>query len=219
MDFMALMTPAIETVQSIVERTPRLVVNLPGIFHEEAEKKFSPLWALLLLMEDNFDSVSRTIHRIEMYFDIHHAPAGATPDEPDFLSWLGTWVGLVPEQDWPEEKKRYVLSIAADLHKLRGTMDGLHYMLALFFGIEVQIEEWTWPQDMRIGVINTSGIDTRIDQQYDINNCFTLTWRPGPEDQGPRLKQKIAAIRQMIDREKPAHTWCYFNVIEYEEEG
>lgn len=200
------------------ERNPKLAAYLPGIFHEEAEKKLSPLWALLLMMEDNFGSVSAIIDDIDKYFDIHRAPAAVTGDKPDFVTWLSTWVALIPEQNWPEQKKRHALGIAVDLHKLRGTIPGLKYMLDLFFEIDVEINEWTWPDAMQIGVHNTIGMDTRIDGQYNINHCFTVTWKPEPEELGPDLKQKIADIRAMIDREKPAHTFCYFNVIGYEEE-
>ena len=209
---------AIKTAREVYERTPRLAPYLPGIFHKEAEKKLSPLWALLLVMEDNFASLSAVIDDIDTYFDIHRAPAGNTSDEPDFVTWLGSWVALVPEQDWSEQKKRCALGIAADLHKYRGTITGLKYMLALFFEIDVEIKEWTWPDGMQIGCRNTVDIDTRIDDQYNINNCFTVTWKPGPDDTGPNLKQKIAGIRTLIDREKPAHTFCYLNVIGYDED-
>jgi phage tail-like protein len=200
------------------ERNPKLAAYLPGIFHEEAEKKLSPLWALLLLMEDNFGSVSAIIDDIDRYFDIHRAPVAATGDKPDFVTWLGTWVALIPDRNWPEQKKRHALDIAVDLHKLRGTIPGLKYMLDLFFEIDVEINEWTWPDSMQMGVHNTIGMDTRIDHQYNINHCFTVTWKPEPEELGPDLKQKIADIRAMIDREKPAHTFCFFNVIGYERE-
>jgi phage tail-like protein len=215
--FLGPMGLAMKAVQSTYERTPRLAAYLPGIFHEEAEKKLSPLWALLLLIEDNFDSISKIIDKIDQYFDIWRAPAGTTGDEPDFVTWLGSWVALVPEQDWPEQKKRYALGIAAHLHKYRGTITGLRCMLSLFFEIEVEIKEWTWPEGMRTGVNNTIDVDTRIDDRYNINHCFTVTWKPKPGEIGPDLKQKLADIRAMMDREKPAHTFCYFNVIGYEE--
>jgi phage tail-like protein len=211
------MAPVVEAVQAIYERSPRLARHLPEIFHKEAERKLSPLWALLLLIEDNFASISKIINEIDKYFDIWRAPAGVTSDEPDFVTWLGTWVALIPEQHWTVQKKRYALSIAADLHKYRGTINGLRSMLALFFEIEVEIDEWDWPDGMQIGVHNTIDVDTRIDDQYNINNCFTVTWKPKPEEIGPDLKQKIAGIRAMIEREKPAHTFCYLKVVGYEE--
>ena len=211
------MARVIEKARNIYERTPKLAAHLPGIFHKEAEKKLSPLWALLLLIEDNFGSIAKVIDEIDKYFDIWRAPTGETSDEPDFITWLGAWMALIPRQKWPDQKKRYALGIAADLHKYRGTIMGLHCMLALFFEIEVEIKEWTWPDVMQIGVKNTINLDTRIDDQYNINHCFTVTWKPKPEEIGPDLKQKVARIRAMIDREKPAHTFCYFNVIGYEE--
>lgn len=208
-----------EQARKIYEREPKLAVHLPGIFHKDAETKLSPLWALLLLMEDNFDSISTIIDGIDRYFDIWRAPTGLIGNEADFVTWLGSWVALIPERDWPRQKKRYALSLAAELHKYRGTVTGLKYMLALFFEIDVEIEEWTWPEGMQIHVRNSIDIDTRIDDQYNINNCFTVTWKPGPDEIGPGIKQKIADIRAIIDREKPAHTFCFFNVIGYEEEG
>jgi phage tail-like protein len=211
------MTRMIEEARKIYERDAKLAAFLPGIFHEEAERKLSPLWALLLLIEDNFASISGVLDEIDKYFDIWRAPAGATGNEPDFITWLGQWVALVPEQHWTIQKKRYALSIAVDMHKYRGTIIGLRSMLALFYEIEVEIEEWTWPQGMQIGVHNTIDVDTRIDDQFNINHCFTVTWKPKPEEIGPELKQKIAAVRHMIDQEKPAHTFCYFNVIGLEE--
>jgi phage tail-like protein len=211
------MGQALEPVVKTGERTPKLAAHLPGIFHEEAERKFSSLWALLLLMEDNFAAISKMLDEIDKYFDIWRAPAGETNDQPDFVTWLGTWVALVPEKSWTVQKKRYAVSIAAELHKYRGTLNGLRAVLALFFEIHVEIEEWTWPQAMQIDVRNTIEVDTCIDDQYNINDCFTITWKPTPEETGPALKHKIARIRDMIDREKPAHTFCYFNVIGFEE--
>jgi len=201
----------------IYERTPKLAAYLPGIFQVEAERKLCPLWALLLLMEDNFASISKTLDEIDKYFDIWRAPAGEIANEPDFITWLGQWVAMLPEQHWTIQKKRYALGIAADLHKYRGTITGLHCLLALFFEIKVEIKEWTWPEAMQIGVQNTIEVDTRIDDQFNINHCFTVTWKPKPEETGPDLKHKIAAVRAMIDHEKPAHTFCYFEVIGYEE--
>ncbi len=216
MDLYSLNNSADNLDKERYDRSPGLTQRLPGIFHPQAEKKRSPMWTLLLMMEDNFGSVSGIIDHIETYFDIWQAPSGAVSGEPDFVTWLGTWVGLIPEQHWPDRKKRYALSIAANLHKLRGTIPGLRYMLALFYEIDVRIEEWTWPKGMQIHVRNTIHVDTIIDDQFNINHCFTVTWEPKPDELGPDLKHKVADIRAMIEREKPAHTWCYLNVIGYD---
>jgi phage tail-like protein len=207
-----IMNTAARIMLAIEDRSPKWATSLPGIYHEEAEKKRSPLWTLLLLIEDNFASIATILDKIDTYFDTWQAPDGNTAGEPDFIAWLGTWVGLVPEKEWPEAKRRFVLGTASDLHKLRGTVSGLRYMLSLYFGIDVKIHEWAWPASMQVGEMNTCGIDTCIHVPYNINHCFTVTWKPAPEEKGPELTQKIVRIRALIDREKPAHTFCYFNV-------
>jgi phage tail-like protein len=221
MAFTSFFIPALQAAgkyaREALERTPQLAAHLPGIYHEDAERKLSPLWALLLFMEDNFAKITKTLDDIDKYFDPRRAPAGEGPGEKDFLTWLGLWVGMIPAPHWSIQKKRYALGIAADLHKYRGTITGLRCMLALFFEIDAEIEEWTWTKGMQIGLHNTIEMDTHIDERFDIDDCFTVTWKPRPEEFGPDLKYKIAAVRHMIDREKPAHTFCYLNVVGYKE--
>lgn len=217
--FFQVMSQAMGPVKNLHNRTPMLLNYLPAIFHPEAGKKHSPLWTLLLMIEDNFASISKIIDDIDRYFDIYRVPDGSKEGETDFLSWLGSWLGLIPEKNWPEAKKRYALRIAVQLHKFRGTVTGLHYMLALFFEIDVKIEQWTWPDSMQTGILDTIGVDTRIDDRYDINNSFMVTWEPIPEElKEPGFREKVANIRALIDREKPAHTWCYFNVTGFEDD-
>ncbi|MCP5049206.1 MAG: hypothetical protein GY940_18700 [bacterium] len=206
--------PDLETIVDIIEsqydRTPKWLNYLPAIFHEEGDRKRSPLWTLLLLMEDNFKTVSDKIEDIDRYFDIDRAPDGDFPGEEDFLSWIASWVELIPEQHWPEEKKRYAVRQAPHLYKHRGTITGLSYMLTLFFGIDVEVREWTWPRAMQIGVRSTIGVDTRLVNRPDINHCFVVIWKP--EIIGEDIRDKIRRIRDLIDREKPVHTLCYFHV-------
>ncbi|MCP5049930.1 MAG: hypothetical protein GY940_22375, partial [bacterium] len=102
-----------------------LINYLPVIFHEEAERETSPsggdesesspLRALLKVIRDNFAPIGEKIDFIANYFDVYRAPAGTDELEPDFLSWLGSWLLFVPRAPWPEQKKRYAVSIAADL--------------------------------------------------------------------------------------------------------
>lgn len=179
---------------------------LPGIYHEEAEKKFSPFWALLHVVEHTFDSIEEKLDRIETYFDIRETPA------EEFLPWLTSWIGLEPEQDWSEQKKRFALKIAADLYKRRGTPAGLVYMVSFYFDIEVEIEEWVWPRAMQVGVHNTIGVNTRLHGRPNKHHCFALTWKVPRDQNNTDLPYKIRRIRALIDREKPAHTECFFIV-------
>jgi phage tail-like protein len=206
--------PTTETVTEIVDNiddsTPKWLDYLPAIFHEEAERKESPLWALLWLMEDNFKKINDKIDEIDTYFDIAQSPSAEYPGDDDFLSLLGSWVGLVPKQEWTEEKKRYAVRQAANLHQYRGTAIGMSYMLALFFEIDVEVKEWVWPKAMQVGEYNTIGIDTRLHERPNINHAFVIMWKA--DTNGPELTVKIKNIRALIDHEKPAHTWCYLHV-------
>ena len=186
---------------------------LPAIYHDAAETPANPFRALLLVIQGNFKRLENEIDTIERYFDVTQAPAGSIDDEPDFLTWLSTWVGLELDDKWSEAKKRYAIKNAVNLHKYRGTVTGLTYMLALYFNIDVEIIEWVWPEPMEIGIRNTIGVDSTLYNAPDLNSCFTLTWKPGPEETGEELTKKIKKIRDMIDREKPAHTSCYFHVV------
>lgn len=191
---------------------PKYQRFLPGIYHEDAEREESPLYAILHVMEQTFGSIEETIDHIERYFDVYQTPAGMVKGEKDFLSWLAQWVAMDLEKDWSERKRRFVTKSAVEIYKLRGTLTGLNYLLALYFGIEVEIREWTWPQGMQIGVRNTIGIDTVLHERPNLNFCFVILWQVPPGEQTNELISKIKKIRALVDREKPAHTKCYFHI-------
>jgi phage tail-like protein len=203
-----------QMIGNLHNRTPDSIKYLPAVFHGEAEERHSPLWALLLTIEHFFGQIEDRIKHIEQNFDIYqaHTFSGEARENKDFLSWLFTWVAFDPDQSWSEQKKRYVLGKAAELYTYRGTITGLRYMLDLFFGIEVEVSEWTWPRGMQVGVQNTIGIDTVLHEKPNLNHCFVITWHVPPSESGAALRQKVKKIRALIDRERPGHTRCYFAV-------
>src|SRR5262249_30431307 len=80
------------------------------------------------------------------------APAVASMDElvsyldpevapEDFLGWLADWVGVALDETWPIERRRALVAAAADLHRLRGTVEGLRTHVAIFTGGDVEIRE------------------------------------------------------------------------------
>lgn len=209
-----LISEFMKNLMSLQDKIPDSIKYLPTIFQEEAEKKFSPLRALLLVNEYYFGQIEDKITHIERYFDIYHAPtvSGEGQESKDFLSWLAGWVALDMDRNWPEQKKRYVLGKAADLYKYRGTITGLSYMLTLYFGIEVDIKEWAWPKGMQVGVQNTIGIDTVLHEKPNLNHCFVITWHVPPAEVVTGLRERVKKIRVLIDRERPVHTKCYFAV-------
>lgn len=106
-----------------------LAVALPAVFHEDPfamrlTAAFDEVLAPELLAVDNFDA----------YLDPHTAP-------PDFLEWLAGWVGIALDETWPIEQQRDMVARATRLYALRGTRDGLAGTVALYAGVEPEIED------------------------------------------------------------------------------
>jgi phage tail-like protein len=92
-----------------------------------------------------FDTTLRSIeNRIDTFhelFDPRSAPVdrpparpGSATPPPDFLSWLGTWIGVTLSSHWPEAVRRAMLQAAVCLFTLRGTRTALTQLLLTFLG-------------------------------------------------------------------------------------
>jgi phage tail-like protein len=68
------------------------------------------------------------------YFDPAVAP-------PDFVAWLGTWLGAEVTGEESEERLRVMVAGAAGLHRLRGTAAGVREAVWLAFGVKPEVEE------------------------------------------------------------------------------
>lgn len=63
--------------------------------------------------------------------DAYVSPAVAPPD---FVAWLGGWVGLRLDEDWSLDRRRRLVAGAATLFARRGTADGLRDEIELYTG-------------------------------------------------------------------------------------
>ena len=75
--------------------------------------------------------------------------AGSTPGDPlagitawleDFLAWLAGWVDVLLDSGWPLDKKRKVIAQAMALHRLRGTPQGMAFLLDLLFDMPRMVD-------------------------------------------------------------------------------
>ena len=106
-----------------------IVEHLPGLYQDDALTRdltaaFDEVLAPAIGAIDNFAT----------YLD----PA-LTPE--DFLDWLSGWVGLVPDENWPLERRRAIVALAAQLYRNRGTVNGLLMHVKLFAAGDVEIIE------------------------------------------------------------------------------
>lgn len=103
--------------------------HLPSVFAEDdLAQRFTA----------GLDEVFAPILSVLDCLDSYLAPSLAPPD---FARWLGGWVGAELRGDEPDWQARGMVSMAARLHRLRGTRRGLAVAVRLAFGVEPEIIE------------------------------------------------------------------------------
>jgi phage tail-like protein len=133
-------TPVIDRVEVEFPRRSSLGY-LPAAYSENPDGR-DFLDRFLSIFDGVRDRVRREADAVTGYLD----PA-ASPVEPvqrggiDFLSWLGSWLGLSIEASWPEQKRRRLVAAAHELFRLRGTPAGMRRHIELYAGVEPQILE------------------------------------------------------------------------------
>ncbi len=144
-----------------------LLNYLPGVY---ADDPFMPRF--LRIFESILEPLDRQLDTLYAYFDPHLAPS-------EFLPWLGTWVDLVLDENWPEARRRELIRHAAELYRRRGTAAALRDFLDIYMGIEPTIiEDGTDEEPFHFTVVCPVD-DVNVDEDR---------------------------IRRIIEEEKPAHT-------------
>jgi phage tail-like protein len=75
-----------------------------------------------------------TLDNFEHYLDPSLAPL-------DFVDWLAGWLGVVPDEGWPEARRRELVDRAVELYRRRGTVRGLAEQVALATGGQVEVRD------------------------------------------------------------------------------
>ena len=126
-------------VGSLEIEFPRISLRryLPAVFSAEAvSADFTDRF--LSLFDTTLRGIERTIDQQARFFDPLAAPAQRVNGRMDFLTWLGSWIGVAMDRQWPEEKRRRLLQRAGQLYDLRGTRHGLWQQLVLLLDMEAE---------------------------------------------------------------------------------
>jgi phage tail-like protein len=210
---------------------------LPAIYQRSDISGRNFLKDFLWVFQHVFNQTREKLNNIHHYFDPLEAP-------PNFLPWLGSWVAMVLEEDWPEVKQRNLIKKAVELYHLRGTVRGIRIYLKIFTGVEPVIHENHWPFDgiqvcpfemypthdahgieitdeaLRTAIARpewkgaTIGEDMIEMPWVDKNHVFTVEL---PMQQEQVELDTIRRIHRILDREKPAHA-DYYVIFQPEEE-
>ena len=160
--------------------TPRpLIESLPGIYQEDPVAR-----SLTGVFDDSLAPILSTIDNLSAYLD----PALA-PD--DFLDWLAGWVGLLPDETWPVERRRALVALAVQLYRRRGTSAGLAMHVRLLGVADVEVKDSggsTWSR--------------RPGSKPPGDASYSLTVKVTPPKKGKLDQGKIDAL---VASAKPAH--------------
>ncbi|HEY3284054.1 MAG TPA: phage tail protein [Armatimonadota bacterium] len=128
-------TPRVESVKL---EFPRISLRryLPAVFGAEpTSADFTDRF--LSLFDTTLRSVEGEVDHLARYFDPLSAPATrAASGSLDFLTWLGTWIGVALDRHWPEARRRAFLKNAGKIYSLRGTREGLRRQLLLVLNLD-----------------------------------------------------------------------------------
>ncbi|MEV6718014.1 phage tail protein [Lentzea sp. NPDC051208] len=111
-------------------RTPYpLVTLMPSVFQDDS---FTTRWTSGL--DDVLAPIIASIDCLAAYLDPLLAPT-------DFLEWMAAWLGATLDENWPETRRRAVISQSAELYRQRGTVGGLRRHLELVTGGRVELRD------------------------------------------------------------------------------
>ncbi len=120
-------TPEIRTLDI---EFPRVSLRryLPAVFGSDpVSAEFTD--RLLALYDTGFRGIEKEIDTQARLYDPMSTP-------PAFLSWLGGWIGVPLERQWPEAKRRQILKSASARMDARGTLPGLRQLLIALFDLD-----------------------------------------------------------------------------------
>lgn len=128
--------------------------------------------------------IEQIIAQIDSFFDPNRTP-------PDFLPWLAGWVATSLREDWDEPTRRRFIANIVPLYGRRGTKLGLQKMLQLYLNPNAD------PQ-------RNVDLDVQIDEPDTPPHYFVVSFTVHEKLD---LARKAQIAMDLIDREKPAHTF------------
>jgi phage tail-like protein len=151
---------------------------------------------VLLDGEEGLASLRQQIEKIPLLFD-----AAGTPEE--FLSWLAAWVAFDLRAELPVSNKRKLVAEIASLYRIRGTRAYLERILGLTLDASPLVVDTELP-GLQIAKHSTIGENTYLGGGPPF--LFQVILAFSSHD-SHFVESQLRLARDVIDREKPAHTW------------
>jgi phage tail-like protein len=186
-----------ETIPIVVLAKGRYLRYLPAVYHRD-----DLMGRFLMLFESFWDPIEKQIAQIPAYFDPKMTPS-------DFLPWLASWFSLVLDERCSEPQRRELIRLATSLYRKRGTKSGLREYLEAYTGEKIEVIEHRG-NNFVLGAEGKLGPGIALGTQ-NRPHTFTVIVHAqanqlADEDSAHKASERIAAIRTLIDAEKPAYT-------------
>jgi len=190
---------------------------LPSVYRDDsANRDF--LDHFLAIFESLFLEIDFKIDYLSKWFD-----AAGTP--PEFLEWLGSWVGAdrgreesSARKKVPEAKQREFISRAVSLYRERGTREGLENLIFFYTGKKPIIienlpvsckEEKSGNESIKENLLYFPPEASLLNRLFGGEGfSFVVLFKEKLE------KADLELIRDIIEEEKPAHTTYKIKVLE-----
>ena len=200
-------TPVVKSIRVVFPRISYLRY-LPAVYQED-ERSRDFLERFLALFETLLVNVESEIQYIARYFD-------ADVVSEDYLCWLASWLSVIVDENWPEEKLRLIVKRAPELYKQRGTRRGIEELIKIFIGERPLIVE-----QFQLQCAREEKLKQLLKNLYG-NNPYSFCVLLKPYQ--VKSDHELIAIRRILELEKPAHTcvklltlqpWIYLDMHTY----
>lgn len=198
---------AAESAEIAVETSAASLKYLPAIYRDD-----ELMGRFLMLFESFWTPIDQQIAALSCYFDPFLTPA-------EFLPWLASWIDLLLDEQWPEDRRRMLLRAAVSLYRRRGTRQGLEEYLEIYTGHRPKIVEHR-AHNFRLGAEARLGPGVALGT-VNRPHSFTVNLRLPPiagakdkKERAARERDRRQRIETIVDAEKPAHTSYVLHIEE-----
>ncbi len=211
---------------------------LPSV-HQNDPANMARLNPVLALLESLLGDEETVRESLPLLFDPAAAPDDTNPDS--WLDWLSGWLAFHLDETWSEAKRRATLAQAFRQYGRRGTVESLRWFISQYAGATAHISEpatqtalWTLGEFSHLGFETmlapaeaqgaVVGTTATLDRSHliseaefgaplfsDVAHRFCVqVYAADLFDSNTSLEQ----VRQVLEREKPAHTVYHLCQIE-----
>ena len=224
-----LVTPVVRQAAVVIDPTSWLD-HLPAIYRDDAAGA-DFLERFLRVIRSVQSEESSRADDLALLFDPRRRPTLSLAGEGTALDRLAGWLDVDLDEAWSEAKRRDVLASTFALQAVRGTPDGLRRAAVAYLGVDITISEPAtdavlWQLDVAglddATMLAPAPFDGAVLGRTAVVDQSTLT--AGDEPGSPLFADLAyrfcvralaadvvraggaAALTELVDREKPAHT-------------